>query len=62
VSEVAKTAKLLLGIAYLIGILGSAAIFLGLFFGGGRALLRVMRGKSPSTLNEEQFISLKLNQ
>ena len=60
VSEASKTARLLLGIAYLTGILGSAAIILGLFFGGGRALIRRMRGKPISTLNDEDFISLKL--
>jgi Family of unknown function (DUF6599) len=60
VSEVGKTARLLLGILYLTGILGVGALLLGLFLGGGRALVRVMRGKSASTLNEEQFITLKL--
>jgi hypothetical protein len=60
VSEASKTARLLLGIAYLTGILGAAAIILGLFFGGGRAVFRRMRGKPVSTLNEEEFISLKL--
>jgi hypothetical protein len=60
ISEASKTARLLLGIAYLTGILGGAAIFLGLFFGGGRAIVRRLRGKSVSTLNEEEFISLKL--
>ncbi len=60
VSEVKKTANLLLGIAYLIGILGGAAILLGLFLGGGRALFRVLRGKPVSTMNEDDFISLKL--
>jgi hypothetical protein len=60
VSEASKTARLLLGIAYLTGILGGTAIILGLFFGGGRALVRRMRGKPVSTLNDEEFISLKL--
>ena len=60
VSEASKTARLLLGIAYLTGILGGAAIILGLFFGGGRAMFRRLRGKPASTLNEEDFISLKL--
>jgi hypothetical protein len=60
VNEVRKTARLLLGILYLTGILGAGALLLGLFLGGGRALVRVMRGKSASTLNEEQFITLKL--
>jgi hypothetical protein len=57
---VSKTARLLLGIAYLTGILGGTAIILGLFFGGGRAALRRLRGKPVSTLNDEDFISLKL--
>jgi hypothetical protein len=60
VSEVSKTARLLLNISYLTGILGGAAIILGLFFGGGRALVRRMRGKPVSTLNDDDFISLKL--
>ena len=61
VSEVKKTARLLLGILYLTGILGTASILLGLFLGGGRALLRRLRGKPVSTLNDDYFISLKLD-
>jgi hypothetical protein len=61
VSEVSKTAKLLLGILYLTGILGTASILLGLFLGGGRALFRRLRGKPVSTLNDDYFISLKLD-
>jgi hypothetical protein len=60
VSEVGKTAHLLLGIMYLTAILGCSALLLGIFLGGGRALVRVMRGKPPSTLNDDDFISLKL--
>ena len=60
ISEASKTARLVLGIAALCGILMSAAVLLGLFFGGGRALYRVIRGKPVSTLNDEEFISLKL--
>jgi len=60
VSEASKTAGLLLSIAYLTGILGGTAILLGLFFGGGRALIRRLRGKPVSTLNDDDFISLKL--
>jgi hypothetical protein len=60
VSEASKTASLLLSIAYLTGVLGAAAIILGIFFGGGRALIRKLRGKPVSTLNDEDFISLKL--
>jgi hypothetical protein len=60
VSEASKTARLLLGIAALVGILGAAAILLGFFFGGGRALLRRLRGKPVSSLSDEEFIRLKL--
>ena len=60
VGEVRKTAKLLLGILYLIAFLGGAALLLGIFLGGGRALIRVIRGKPPSTMNDDDFISLKL--
>jgi hypothetical protein len=60
VSEVGKAARLLLGILYLTGILGVAALLLGLMLGGGRALIRVLRGKPPSSLNDDDFISLKL--
>jgi len=60
ISEVAKAAKLLLGIAYLIGILGIAAFTIAIFLGGGRLLLRRMRGKPDSVMNDDDFISLKL--
>ena len=59
-SEVAKAAKLLLGIAYLTGILAAAALLLALFLGGGRVLVRRMQGKPDSSLNDDDFISLKL--
>ncbi len=59
-SEVAKAAKLLLGIAYLTGILAVAALLLALFLGGGRVLLRRLQGKPDSTLHDEEFISLHL--
>jgi hypothetical protein len=61
ISEAAKTAKLLTGIATLTVVLGGAAILLGIFFGGGRAMIRVLRGKPPSSLSDEQFISLHLS-
>ena len=60
VNEVRKTARLLLGIIYLTGILGSASILVGLFLGGGRAIVRRLQGKPVSSLNDEDFISLKL--
>jgi hypothetical protein len=60
VSEVSKAAKLLLGIAYLTGTLAVAAVLLALFLGGGRVMIRRMRGKPVSSMNDDDFISLKL--
>ncbi len=60
VSEVSKAAKLLLGIAYMVIILAVAAVLLAVFLGGGRVLIRRMRGKPDSSLNDDDFISLKL--
>jgi hypothetical protein len=59
-TEVTKTARLLLGIFALIAILGGTALLLGIFFGGGRALYRRMRGKPISTMEEAEFIRLNL--
>lgn len=59
-SEVAKTGQLLLGIATLCLIGGGAAILLGFFLGGGRALYRIARGKPASSVYEAEFISLNL--
>ena len=55
-----KTGKLLLGIAALCLIGGGAAILLGGFLGGGRALYRIARGKPASSLYDEEFIHLDL--
>jgi hypothetical protein len=60
VSEVEKAAKLLLGIGYLTGILAVAAVLLALFLGGGRLLVRRLRGLPDSSMNDEDFISLKI--
>ncbi len=60
ISEVSKAAKLLLGIAYLTGILAVAAVLLALFLGGGRVAIRRLRGQPDSSMNDEDFISLKL--
>jgi hypothetical protein len=62
VNEVKKTARLLLGITYLTCILGGAAVLLGLFLGGGRAVVRKLRGKPVSTMNDDDFISLRLKE
>ncbi len=60
VPETVKLYRLLMGITMLVVILFCAALILGLFFGGGRAVIRVLRGKPVSTVSEEEFISLHL--
>ncbi len=62
VSDVSKTAKLLVGIITLTAILGGTALLLGIFFGGGRALYRRLRGKPVSSLADAEFISLHLRE
>ncbi len=59
-SEVSKTGQLLFGIAKLVTIGSAAAILLGLFLGGGRALYRIARGKPVSSVYETEFIRLNL--
>jgi hypothetical protein len=59
-SEVSKTAQLLMGIAGIVIIGGSAALLLGFFLGGGRALYRVLRGKPASSVYDEEFIHIDL--
>jgi hypothetical protein len=61
-SEVKKTAQLLLGIASLVIIGVSAALLLGFFLGGFRALYRMARGKPISSVYEEEFIHLDLRE
>lgn len=60
VSEVAKTGKLLMGIAALVIIGSGAAILLGFFLGGGRVLYRIARGRPASSLYDAEFIRLDL--
>ncbi len=60
VPEGAKLYRLLVGITVLTVILICSAVLLGLFLGGGRALVRVMRGKPASSITEDEFISLHL--
>ncbi len=57
-AEVRKTYSLLVSIAIFCGIAGLAALVLGLFFGGGRALIRVMQGKSAAS--EPEFLRIDL--
>ena len=59
-SEVEKTSKLLLGIAVLTIIGAAAAIVLGGFLGGARALYRLARGRPISSVYDEEFIHLDL--
>jgi hypothetical protein len=61
-SDVQKTAKLLVGIAVLVIIGSVAAILLGFFLGGGRALYRMARGKPASSVFDEEFIHLDLRE
>ncbi|WP_263371338.1 DUF6599 family protein [Granulicella cerasi] len=58
-SEVRKTASLLANIMILSGVLCAAAVLLGLFLGGGRAAIRVLRGKPAAA--EVEFLSLHLD-
>ncbi|RRA47894.1 DUF6599 family protein [Acidipila sp. EB88] len=60
ISEVAKTAKLLLGIAYFTALLGLAALTIAVFLGFGRLFYRRLRGKPDSSLNDDTFIRLKI--
>lgn len=59
-SEVSKTSRFLMGIASLVIIGSSAAILLGFFLGGGRALYRMARGRPISTVYDAEFIRLHL--
>jgi hypothetical protein len=59
-SDVEKTSKLLMGIAVLTIIGAAAAIVLGGFLGGGRALYRLARGRPISSVYDEEFIHLDL--
>jgi hypothetical protein len=61
-SDVSKTSRLLLGIASFVIVGSLAAILLGFFLGGGRALYRVAHGKPASAVYDEEFIHLDLRE
>jgi hypothetical protein len=58
-AEIGKTYTLLESVAVFCGLGAIAAIVLGLFFGGGRALIRVMQGKPAYT--ESEFLHIDLS-
>ncbi|HTV14515.1 MAG TPA: DUF6599 family protein [Acidobacteriaceae bacterium] len=60
VPETVKLYRLLTGITMLTVALVGGALLLGIFLGGGRALIRKLRGKPVSSVSEEEFISLHL--
>ncbi len=59
VVETRKTFGLLANVILFSGVLGLAALLLALFLGGGRALVRILRGKPAAT--EAEFLSLHLD-
>jgi hypothetical protein len=61
-SDVSKTSRLLLGIASIVIVGSLAAILLGFFLGGGRALYRIAHGKPASSVYDEEFIHLDLRE
>lgn len=61
-SDVSKTSRLLLGIAGIVIVGSLAAILLGFFLGGGRALYRIAHGKPASSVYDEEFIHLDLRE
>ncbi len=61
-SDIQKTAKLLMGIVELVIVGSLAAILLGFFLGGGRALYRRARGLPVSSVFDEEFLHLDLRE
>lgn len=60
VSEPTRAARLLVGVITLFFILGGITLLLGIFFGGGRLVLRKLQGKPASSVDEAEFIKLDL--
>lgn len=59
VVETRKTFGLFANIIVFSMVLAGAAVLLGIFLGGGRAILRMLQGKPPAT--EAEFLSLHLD-
>lgn len=58
-SEIRKTVSLLTSIAAFCGLGALAAVVLALFFGGGRAMIRVLQGKPAAS--EPEFLRIDLS-
>lgn len=61
-SDLSKTSRMLLSIASIVIVGSLAAILLGFFLGGGRAIYRIARGKPASSVYDEEFIHLDLRE
>ncbi len=59
-SEPNRAARLLVGAVTLFFILAGVTIVVAIFFGGGRLLVRKLRGKPASSVHETEFIKLDL--
>ena len=59
-NEIVRTSQFLMGVAMLVIVGCSAAVLLGFFLGGGRALYRIAQGKPASSVYEVEFIRLHL--
>jgi len=61
-TNIQQAVKLFVGIITLVVIMFVAALMLALFLGGGRALYRFARGKPMSSVYDEEFTRLDLNE
>ncbi len=58
--KVPQAASVMVKILFFVGFLTMAALILGIFFGGGRALVRGLRGKPLSSLEDMEIIRLDI--
>ncbi len=59
-TQIQQTAKLVVGIITLVGVMFVAAVMLALFLGGGRVAYRRLRGKPASSVYDQDFTKLDL--